>query len=667
MRLLHKLLLLVFCAGLIPIIPSGFFLFYYRAQAKDNVLTLQQSVVKMIALMVDGEFSSLSERFENMRLIKSGEISSSVFYEMLEDNPDFLFLSITDIYGDNLISGGEPEFTRLFNLNNSSRIELIKKCISENKPFVGDFDTLYNIPVILMVYPLSDNHFAFVAVNMRDMAEKLENKILGENDAVILADRQGNSLVFSQYTEKFPKEDIVEMIKSGKSFNYAGDSHYVGTSSKIKDFDVYVIGIQNAVTSLSGINKITWLMAFMVLAVATTLYIAALIFAGKVEKPLDALLDAAKRISQEDFKIKIIEKPVFKELSDLTNAFNMMMKELDRYHDIHLEQIFEEKHKLELLVSLISDAIIFCNFSGELLYANKTAMDIITQGRGDLSNEQIRRKISDIIKNNASSDNKEMAVNFKNGIKHYSVNVTSVESKTEIPSVLITLHDITPETELRKVKEDFFNSAAHDLRAPLLSMQGFIRLLSFDVKKGSKQADYLENVERSGNRLYKLIENMLDFSRLDSGSFNINKQNFVLSELLNDTEESFKPVFNEKNISFVLGNKIKSDAVLDADINLIRRVLDNLISNAMKFTPKGGKVSLTVSSENGKTLFEVKDTGIGIPKEDLNGVFTRYKQLSNAPAGGFGLGLAICKKIVELHGGRIWAESGDGGIFKFII
>ena len=197
-----------------------------------------------------------------------------------------------------------------------------------------------------------------------------------------------------------------------------------------------------------------------------------------------------------------------------------MMGELERYHGIQVEKLFEEKRKFELLVSLISDPIIFCNFSGELIYANAPAMEILRGGE-ELDDSAMRDRIAEFVKKQSLARDSGLEINVGGQKKYFSANMQPVALKTEAPAVFITLHDVTLERDVQRVKEDFFNSAAHDLRAPLLSMQGYIKLLGYDLEDGTRQSGYLKNIDESGRRLFKLIENMLDFSRLDSGSFSM--------------------------------------------------------------------------------------------------------------------------------------------------
>ena len=128
------------------------------------------------------------------------------------------------------------------------------------------------------------------------------------------------------------------------------------------------------------------------------------------------------------------------------------------------------------------------------------------------------------------------------------------------------------------------------------------------------------------------------------------------------------PVFAQKNIEFKFENKMPKNAKIKADQEMLRRVVDNLLSNAGKFTPTNGKILFTAEPyKNKRVLFSVEDSGAGVPKDKIEKIFDRYSQLDDRSKKGFGLGLAICRKIVELHNGKIWSESGECGVFRFFI
>jgi signal transduction histidine kinase len=201
-------------------------------------------------------------------------------------------------------------------------------------------------------------------------------------------------------------------------------------------------------------------------------------------------------------------------------------------------------------------------------------------------------------------------------------------------------------------------------------MQGYIKLLEKEFAPEAKQSGYVRNVKDSSDRLFKLLENILDISRMEAGQLKPDFRKVNAAEFLSSAAESFRALFEEKGVALAVETAGAEKAEFSADSSLLRRVLENLLSNAWKFTPSGGKVAASVKMDGERIVFSVIDTGPGIPADQLQSLFEKYKQLrSGKEESGFGLGLAISRKIVELHGGTIWAEAapGRGGVFKFFI
>jgi hypothetical protein len=222
---------------------------------------------------------------------------------------------------------------------------------------------------------------------------------------------------------------------------------------------------------------------------------------------------------------------------------------------------------------------------------------------------------------------------------------------------------------MQRLKEDFFHAVAHDLRAPLLTMQGYIKLLEREFSPEAKQAGYVRSVRESSDRLFKLLENILDISRMEAGQLKPDLEKINAAHFIKTAAEGFRALFEEKNIKFSVDSARAEKTDFYADSSLLRRVMENLLSNAWKFTPAGGKVRVSVRGDVHGLMFEVEDDGPGIASDQLEAAFEKYKRLrAGAPESGFGLGLAISRKIVELHGGRIWAETVNSGgvVFKVL-
>ncbi len=225
---------------------------------------------------------------------------------------------------------------------------------------------------------------------------------------------------------------------------------------------------------------------------------------------------------------------------------------------------------------------------------------------------------------------------------------------------------------LAKVKSLFLANMSHELRTPLNSIIGFSEVL-LDQTFGSlneKQTKYTNNIHASGKHLLALINDILDLSKIEAGKIELKLEDVSIKELLDECHTLVKTMASKK--SLLLDFMVEGISTVTADPVRLKQIMYNLLSNAIKFTPDNGKVSVEAKIVNGMVQISVRDTGIGIAKEDMGKVFEEFRQIDSSYAKryqGTGLGLPLTRKLVELHGGKIWLESepGKGSIFTFTI
>lgn len=240
------------------------------------------------------------------------------------------------------------------------------------------------------------------------------------------------------------------------------------------------------------------------------------------------------------------------------------------------------------------------------------------------------------------------------------------------PYVQWVFHDITERLQLERVREDLTHMIVHDLRNPLSSIMSSLELIRASLRDPGMDIplDQLFTVaQRSGERLFGLIDSILDVARLESGKAELNYQVINAEDLVTEAVEQVRPVAVGREIR--LGSHVpRGLPPIEGDRNFLLRTLINLLDNALKFTPPDGEVRVTVEpSSAGGLQFAVSDTGPGIPPEYQERIFDRFARLPNEKTRGTGIGLAFCKLVVEAHGGRIWVESqpGKGATFKFTV
>ena len=229
--------------------------------------------------------------------------------------------------------------------------------------------------------------------------------------------------------------------------------------------------------------------------------------------------------------------------------------------------------------------------------------------------------------------------------------------------------------ELEEMKEDFVSSVTHELRSPLGAITTCINMMMEKPEKEliNRGIANLSRMKKDAYRLNRFIDNLLDVAKIERGRINLHKNSIKISQIVEEIYDSLFPLTKAKEINI----KIEIDSLLPrilVDSEKIKQVVSNLISNAIKFTPQGGKIVLKATNNGEYIKISVSDTGIGISKNDISRIFNKFEQVTSARekatgVKGTGLGLAIAKGIVEAHGGKIWVESelGKGSTFNFTL
>ncbi len=266
------------------------------------------------------------------------------------------------------------------------------------------------------------------------------------------------------------------------------------------------------------------------------------------------------------------------------------------------------------------------------------------------------------------------AKRFEEGDLHYRI---AEAEKMDLAGVAITynqmaetiLSDIQKIKSLESLKSELIANISHDLRTPLSIIQGYIETLQIkDGKLNSEErVAYLNTIRKSSVRLEKLIIQLFEYSKLETNQIVPKKEPFLINDLVSDIQQEYSILAREKSISLELSLE-KSAPQVFADISLVERAIHNLLENAIKFTPKHGKVIIEIKSEDQQVDISVHDNGPGIIKENQELIFERYRRTDAAATKeGSGLGLAIVKKIIEIHNSRIEVLSipNKGTSFRF--
>jgi two-component system NtrC family sensor kinase len=328
-----------------------------------------------------------------------------------------------------------------------------------------------------------------------------------------------------------------------------------------------------------------------------------------------------------------------------------------------------ERSKLLTTLQNIDDGVIVLDNDLRILYMNPSARRIFGLGvvgltgrlLFDVINHPDVRGLIDSVRDNPL---KFHEITFEDGrvfYAHYAP-ISGV-------GIALTMQEITHLKMLDRLKSDFIHTVSHDLRSPLTSILGYVELLERVGTLNDQQRDFIGHIQASVKDITYLVNELLDLGRIEAG-FDTHRDEVHMQEILRYTIDNVARLAEDKSITLVDKTDGEDMPVVGNPIRL-RQVVDNLISNAVKYTPSGGTVTASLSMEGDQVVLAVSDTGVGIPVSDQPHIFEKFYRASNAPKGsqGAGLGLAIVKSIVENHQGRLWVESvpGKGSTFYVVL
>lgn len=422
---------------------------------------------------------------------------------------------------------------------------------------------------------------------------------------------------------------------------------------------------------------------------------------NKTLKPIYSLTETVKAVKEEhlDLQAPILSQD---EIGELTKEFNNMTKRLHKLEESNLGKLLAEKNRSMAIVKSISDPLIVLDNNYKIMLLNKAFEVVFNISEAAAVNkyflEVIRNgDLYDFIYNasktkggnteekviHADFENKgyyfnvtkEKIMNINSGdtAYYFNVAVTIVKDiEANMNGVIVLLQNVTELKQLEKIKSDFISTISHEFKTPLTSiMIGTSLILNENVGRlNESQQEIIETIKEDGEKLNSLVNNLLHLAKLEYSQSVFNMVPCSVSEIVLNSVNSFQEQANMKNIKlhYEISEVLPQ---VNADAEKIIWVLNNLISNALKYTESNGEIIVLAFIDNKEVCISVSDTGSGIPKEYTEKIFDRFVQVKgeNSDVKGTGLGLAIAREIVEAHGGEIWCESkkGIGATFTFTI
>ena len=421
------------------------------------------------------------------------------------------------------------------------------------------------------------------------------------------------------------------------------------------------------------LHEINWMLFSIILqALFIGLLIAILLsffLARAISMPLSRLTEGVQRVAKGDFKDKISVHSS-DEIGVLTENFNTMSRMLEE----NLDEINGEREKLETVLSCLKDAVITFGQDGRPLQINRAATDLFADAkREELTLDYIFSLLhyeGGGIDISLDDGGDVPAVRYNGKVYElYFGNIRYRDASSMREGVILVIHDVTQSYELDRSRREFVANASHELRTPLTTIKMVIEALAGDegVTKNEMNKSFLDMAETESTRMELLIKNLLTLSQLDSKTMSFNVREFDLEESLAYLAKSLAV-----NAS-AHGHKLTFDGAYDpviirGDRIRIEQILINITSNAVKYTPDGGRISLRLHDLGDRAEITITDNGVGIPAEDIPHLFERFYRVEKARSsdkGGTGLGLAIAREFAAAHGGDIRVSSivGKGTTF----
>ncbi len=358
--------------------------------------------------------------------------------------------------------------------------------------------------------------------------------------------------------------------------------------------------------------------------------------------------------------------------------------------ELRLKIATAERQHAEAIIYSISDAVLVTDPFDDIVLANDAAAKTLDFDLGQAARAPVERMLKDarivsliremrqsVEGSPAGSSGSRRIVEHKvkepDGEKTYKVTLSCVSAPgQESAGVVAVLHDMTREKEVAEMKNDFVSNVSHELRTPLASIRAYVEMLiDGEASDDKTRREFYDVIHNEANRLGRLIDNILNISRIESGLVKVNKRPQSLTMILKEAIEVIVPQARQKQIAL---NETISPAVYQtlADRDMLYEAVLNLLSNAIKYTPEGGTVSVdtAVDEARKKVIARISDTGVGIPQKDLPYIFDKFFRVeaNNRMAKGTGLGLSLVRHIIEtVHHGRLFVEStvGKGSTFGF--
>ena len=488
---------------------------------------------------------------------------------------------------------------------------------------------------------------------------------------VIASTKSDSRLIGKDALNNLNKEVISNSSEDGymKDEDTVKNMGYIYINQKNQTIIIYGKAyLENIYEVLEESQKI--FLQAIIMALIVTIILGFLI-SKSITNPIKDVTIKASKMAKGDFDQKVDIRSD-DEIGQLGEMFNYLTARLKNT----LDEISSEKSKLNAIINQMGDGLIAVDNEGYIIHVNPTFIRMLRINQMYITrpiydeivgkyNENLTLK--NIKKKNISHGSEIIKLENKDILRANFVYLKN--DKEEVKGLILVLQDITEHEKLDTMRKEFVANVSHELKTPITTIKSYTETL-IDGAMDDKEicGSFLSVIDKESDRMARLVSDLLQLSRMDHKKNNFNSSRFDIDNLIKDIVNKLDISFKEKNHIIKMGLCDKN-IIINGDKDRIEQVIQNILTNAIKYTPNNGIVSINIREENEQAMISIKDNGIGIPEKDVSRIFERFYRVDKARSrdmGGTGLGLSIAKHIIEQHGGDISVKSevGKGTEFK---
>ncbi|WP_225742831.1 cell wall metabolism sensor histidine kinase WalK [Marinilactibacillus sp. Marseille-P9653] len=441
------------------------------------------------------------------------------------------------------------------------------------------------------------------------------------------------------------------------------------SSTDSEEFLGVIVLESNIETVYTQVSEIT--MTFLQsssVAIILSLILANLV-ARALTKPIKEMQIQTRAIAEGDYSgmLTVYGDDELGELAFLINELSDEVAEAQ-------ESIDSERRRLDSVLTHMTDGVIATDRRGKIVIVNNMAEKMLEVSGEEVNGNNLLKILGvekELTLRRLLEEQEDILINaYSDGLPTIlRASFSLIQRETGfISGIVCVLHDVTEQEKIEEERKQFVSNVSHELRTPLTSMRSYIEALADGAWQDPELAPrFLEVTQSETDRMIRMIQDLLHLSRIDSGKSELEVELVDLTELLDHVLNRFDMLIHSTEYEGkhyrINRNLLDEPVFVEMDTDRMIQVLDNIMNNALKYSPDGGVITGSMRQTAQSVIISITDQGMGIPKNDLVKIFSRFYRVDRARSramGGSGLGLAISKEVVEQHGGRIWAESAEG-------